>query len=141
MSTTPDHSPDQETTPAAVRDTHDDAPDIEDTPEAQVAEQERSRLATHPDPTIAEDPAETTPAARRAQVRFVRPSELATRGAEHTLAFGQQLNRKLVGVVKETIREERDALRQRLAARSVEVSVTGPEHTQTRAAGREGVSR
>lgn len=133
MSMTPEQDHDDHPTPAAVRDTHDDTPEVTST-------EERSRLATHPDPTLSGEAGEVT-RDPRARVEFVRLPELATRGAGRTLAYGHELNRKLAGIVKETIREERDTLRQRLSARDAEISVTGPEHATTRAIGREGVSR
>lgn len=148
MSTTPDDGSEpgarDEPTPAAVRDTYDNGRDttLGDVSDdgREASEAERSMLATHRDPTL---PNRATNPARagRANVEFVRLPDLATRGAGHTLSAAQQLNQKLRESVREAVREQRDALRQRLAARAAEVSVTGPEHTQTPAPGREGVSR
>lgn len=134
MSTTPDPGRDDDLGPADSSHTPVEVAAVE------APDDERSRLATHPDPTIAEKADDATRAGR-ARVELVRLPDLATRGATHTLASGQQLNREFVDVIKATVREESAQLRQRLAARSAAVAVTGPEHAQTRAPGREGVSR
>lgn len=135
MSTTPDNGHEDDLRSAASSPTPD-----EEVASVEAPDDERSRLATHPDPTIAAA-AEDAARVGRSRVELVRLPELATRGATHTLAAGQQLNRQFVDVIKTTVREERVQLRQRLAARSAAVAVTGPEHAQTRAPGREGVSR
>lgn len=134
MSPTP-NSPD-DPTPTAAK---DDGPDDRD--RVEVAEEdEQSRLATHKDPTLAAEP--DAPAADgRARVEWVRPTDLAARAGGRVMERGHELNRQLASAVKEAAREQRDALRQRLAARSADVSVTGPERAPGRAAGREGVSR
>lgn len=136
MSPTP-NSP-EDPTPTAAK---DDATDDETRERTGVAEEdEQSRLATHKDPTLHVEP--DAPAAdRRARVEWVRPTDLAARAGGRVMERGHELNRQLMSAVKEAAREQRDALRQRMAARSAEVSVTGPERAPGRAAGREGVSR
>lgn len=134
MSPTP-NSPDDRTPTAAKDD------GLDDRDRAEVAEEdEQSRLATHKDPTLAPEHDEVVPDGR-ARVEWVRPTDLAARAGGRVMERGHELNRQLMSAVKEAAREQRDTLRQRLAARSADVSVTGPERAPGRAAGREGVSR
>ncbi|UOQ56387.1 hypothetical protein MUN78_11950 [Leucobacter allii] len=135
MSPTPT-SPD-ETTPTAAK---DDAPG-ETLEHVEVPDQdEESRLATHKDPTLTSEPERPIPAGH-SRVEWVRPTDLAARAGTRVMERGQDLNQQLMSAVKEAAREQRDTLRQRLAARSSDVSVTGPERTGVRTPGREGVSR
>lgn len=134
MSPTP-NSPDNPTPTA----TKDDFSEERDRFEA-ATEDEQSRLATHKDPTLAAEP-ETPRADGQSRVEWVRPTDLAARAGGRVMERGHELNRQLMSAVREAAREQRDTLRQRLAARSADVSVTGPERAPGHAAGREGVSR
>lgn len=116
-----------------------------------IPDEERSLLATHADPTL-DETAPAGPKDPRARVEWVRASDLATRSGGWALGRGQDLNRTTMGGLKDLNRELgaaiRDAardhlqgLRQKLSHREMDLTVTSPERTQARQAGREGVSR
>lgn len=124
---------------------------VDTTPEVGIPDEERSLLATHADPTL-DETAPAGPKDPRARVEWVRASDLATRSGGWALGRGQDLNRTTMGGLKDLNRELgaaiRDAardhlqgLRQKLSHREMDLTVTSPERTQARQAGREGVSR
>lgn len=102
--------------------------------------EEESRLATHKDPSLNEEH-EPLDRAGSSRVEWVRPTDLAARAGTRVMERGHDLNRQLMAAVKEAARQPRENLRQRLAARSADVSITAPEQAPARTAGREGVGR
>lgn len=112
-------------------------------PEPETPEEERSRLATAPDPTLHDTAAVDADGVgrRRGSVEWVRPTDLAARGGASVLAGSADFNRQLAAAVKEAAHEQRDRLSQRLAERASQIDIDTPHRTQTPAAGREGVSR
>lgn len=129
----PEAMPDPQRLEAEDRDS--EARDVE-----PLEAEEESRLATHKDPTLAEQH-EPPGGGGRSRVEWVRPTDLAARAGTRVMERGQDLNRQLMAAVKEAARQPRENLRQRLAARSTEVSISTPEQTPARTAGREGVGR
>lgn len=105
------------------------------TPEA--VEVERSRLATDPDSTLTDA---RTPQPHTS-VEWVRPTDLAARGAGTTLGRGTELPEQLRAAVKEFAHQQRGTLGQRLAERGEALEPTTGERTRTPALEREGVSR
>ncbi|MEX3510666.1 hypothetical protein VVR84_14090 [Kocuria carniphila] len=124
-------------TPAAERDRHtEQTQDLPGTPE-----DERSRLATHRDPTLrdkAEAPEEKDP---KGSVEWARVSDLAARAGAATTQAGMDFNREVLDAARQGLRDGRQQMQQRLAQRGAELDVDSPERTSTRRGpGREGVS-
>ena len=75
-------------TPTAAKDGHDTDRDTEG------VEDERSRLATHPDPTVAEPMQLSVDG--RSQVEWVPPTQLAARGGAVVLGRARDLDQQLM---------------------------------------------
>ena len=107
---------------------------------AELQREERSRLATHKDPTLADDLAQD--AAQRAGVQWVRPTDLAARAGGRVVEQGMEWNTLLRDAALEGVRESRAQLHERLARRQQELEPESmPERAQQRSLGRTGVSR
>lgn len=122
----------EDPTPTAAKDGQDTDRDLDG------AEEERSPLATHPDPSLNPD-AELTPDGR-SQVEWVRPTDLAARGGAQVLGRARDADLSLRAAIKDAAREQRQMLAQRIAERGDEVAITSTGRSG-RAATREGVSR
>lgn len=114
---------------------------VDTTPEVGIPDEERTLLATHPDPSLAAAAAEADRGNLGARVEWVRASDLATRAGGWVLGRGHDLNRDVAAAIRDAAHDHLDGLRQKLAHREADLTVTGPEHAQARQAGREGVSR
>lgn len=107
---------------------------------AEVQREERSRLATHKDPTLTDkhDQADT----ERAGVQWVRPTDLAARAGGRVVEQGLEWNTLLRDAALEGVREGRAQLHERLARRQQDLEPESmPERAQQRSFGRTGVSR
>ncbi|GAA3844801.1 hypothetical protein KACC15558_26210 [Brevibacterium ammoniilyticum] len=137
MSPTPDpHTTADPGAPQAERAEHA-APDT-DARETEVAEAERSRLATDPDPTLTSEHAPRG----HTSVEWATAPDLATRGASRTLGYGAELPQRLQSAVQEMAQEHRGRLQERLADRAAEVEPAATSaRSRTQAPEREGVGR
>lgn len=109
---------------------------------AATREEERaSAFATHPDPTLTGQDAET--AGQRAGVQWVRPTDLAARAGGAALDKGAEWNTLLHDAALDGIREARSQLSERLARRQDELDpeTTTRDAAPQRGLGRTGVSR
>jgi len=122
----------EEPTPTAAKDSHDTDRDLDG------VEDERSPLATHPDPSLNAN-AEVSPDGR-SQVEWVRPTALAAQAGAQVIAGVRDKDLSLRAAIKDAAREQRQVLAQRVAERGDEVAVTSTGRT-ARTTGREGVSR
>ncbi|GFZ83155.1 hypothetical protein [Nesterenkonia alkaliphila] len=104
---------------------------------AEATEAERSRLATDPDPTLTEG---RIPRGRT-EVEWVRPTDLAARGAGGALGRSTELAPQLHAAVTQFAQQQRGKLQQRLAERGAELEPTTVEQPRTPVVGRDGVSR
>ena len=129
------------------------AMEVERSRPPEAAEAERSMLATHRDPTLAgHDPdapetempgtAAGQEARPRAQVRWVRPTDLAMQGGARATGWGLDLRTEL----GQRLAEARTALGQRLtdvrgerAQRLPDLSISGRRRTSRREPERSGM--
>lgn len=137
MSQTSESPPERAGTPQAERADHTDTSSEAETISANAAEVERSRLATDPDPTLTEG----NTLQPHTSVEWVRPTDLAARGAGTTLGRSTELPEQLSAAVKELAHQQRNRLSQRLAERGEALEPSTSERTRTPAVEREGVSR
>jgi len=122
----------EDPTPTAAKDGHDTDRDLDG------VDDERSPLATHPDPSLNPE-AELTPDGR-SKVEWVRPTDLAARSGAEVLAAVHDRDLSLRAAIKEAAREQRKTLEQQVAERGEELTVTSIGRS-TLVATREGVSR
>jgi len=122
----------EDPTPTAAKDDHDKDRDLDG------VDEERSPLATHPDPSLNPDAERSVDG--RSKVEWVRPTDLAARSGAEVLAAVRDRDLSLRTAIKEAAREQRKTLEQRVAERGEELDVTSIGRS-TLVATREGVSR
>lgn len=134
----PQDQPEQPERPGTPQAERAETTDATEAPGAQKpAEAQRSRLATDGDPTLSQGKVPQP----HTSVEWVRPTDLAARGAGTTLGRGTEMPAQLAAAVKTLTHQQRGTLGQRLAERGEALEPATSERTRTPAVERDGVSR